>query len=160
AQASAVSDLDSHERFIQRLEAAGKLSRRVEGLPLTGEFAALRASRLGLTRPELAKLVAYAKIDLFDAIVASHAPDDRAFAEPLKRYFPRELWKFEALMQTHRLHREIVATKLADDLVNRCGPSFADRIKEVSRADAVTIACAFEAARRIFDLDALVARIN
>ena len=160
AQASAASDLDSHERFIQRLESEGKLSRRVEGLPLTGEFAALRAAKLGLTRPELAKLVAYAKINMFDALVASKTPDDAAFAEPLKCYFPKDLWKFEAQMQTHRLRREIIATQLADDLVNRCGPSFVDRIKEVSRADAVSIACSFEAARRIFDLESLVDRIN
>src|SRR5690606_12624937 len=104
AQASATADLDSHERFIQRLEAAGKLSRRVEGLPLTGEISSLRAAKQGLTRPELAKLVAYAKIDLFDAIVASDAPNDPAFKEPLKTYFPQELWKFEPQMQTHRLH--------------------------------------------------------
>ena len=160
AQASAASDLDSNERFVQRLEASGKLSRRVEGLPLTGEFAALRAAKLGLTRPELAKLVAYAKIDLFDALVASKAPDDPAFTEPLKRYFPRELWKFEAQMQSHRLRREIIATQLAADLVNRCGPSFVDRINEITRAGPVTVACSFEAARRIFDLEALVERIN
>jgi len=160
AQASAAADLDSHERFIQRLEASGKLSRRVEGLPLTGEFAGLRAAQQGLTRPELAKLVAYAKIDLFDALVASKTPDDPAFAEALKTYFPKELWKFEPQMATHRLRREIIGTKLADDLVNRCGPSFVDRVREVARADAVTIACAFEAARRIFDLEALVERVN
>ena len=160
AQASAPADLDSHERMIQRLEAAGKLSRRVEGLPLTSEFAALRAQKVGLTRPELAKLVAYAKIDLSDALVASPAPDDPAFTEPLKEYFPKELWKFSAQMAGHRLRREIISTKLADDLVNRCGPSFVDRVNEVSRADAVTIASAFEAARRIFELEALVDRIN
>jgi glutamate dehydrogenase len=160
AQATAPQDLDSHERFIQRLEGAGKLSRRVEGLPLTGEFAALRAAGLGLTRPELAKLLAYAKIDLFDALVSSHAPDGPAFVQPLRNYFPKELWKFEPQMATHRLHREIIATKLADDLVNRCGPSFVDRINDVTRAGAVTIACSFEASRRIFELEDLVARIN
>jgi glutamate dehydrogenase len=160
AQATAVNDLDSHERFIQRLESEGKLSRRVEGLPLTGEFAALRAAKLGLTRPELAKLVAYSKINLFDSIVASKVPDDPAFEEPLKRYFPRELWKFEAQMARHRLRREIVATQLADDLVNRCGPSFVDRIKEISRARTVTVACAFESSRRIFELEDLIDRIN
>ncbi|MGD9978986.1 MAG: NAD-glutamate dehydrogenase [Hyphomonadaceae bacterium] len=160
AQTTAVSDLDSHERFIQRLEGEGKLSRRVEGLPLTGEFAALRAAKLGLTRPELAKLVAYSKINLFDSIVASKAPDDSAFHEPLKQYFPRELWKFEAQMANHRLRREIIATRLANDLVNRCGPSFVDRIKEISRARTVTVACAFEASRRIFELEDLVGRIN
>jgi glutamate dehydrogenase len=160
AQASAAADLDSHERLILRLEVAGKLSRRVEGLPITSEFAALRSAKQALTRPELAKLVAYAKISLFDALVASNAPDDPAFVEPLKCYFPRELWAFEAQMATHRLRREIIATQLADALVNRGGPSFIDRITEISRADAVTIACAFEAARRIFDLETLVDRIN
>ncbi|MGH6950537.1 MAG: NAD-glutamate dehydrogenase domain-containing protein, partial [Vitreimonas sp.] len=160
AQASAPADLDSHERFVQRLEAAGKLLRRVEGLPPTAEFAALRTQKLGLTRPELAKLVAYAKIDLFDALVASPAPDDPAFAEPLKRYFPLALWKYETQMAGHRLRREIIATKLADDLVNRCGPSFVDRVHEASRASAVAIACAFEASRRIFDLEDLVGRID
>ncbi|MBC7769987.1 MAG: NAD-glutamate dehydrogenase [Phycisphaerales bacterium] len=160
AQASAPADLDSHERFIHRLEVAGKLARRVEGLPLVSEFAVLRAASQGLTRPELAKLVAYAKIDLFDALMATKASDDPAFAETLKEYFPRALWKFEPQMQTHRLRREIIATRLADDLVNRCGPSFVDRVMEVSRADAVTIALSFEAARRIYDLEALTARIN
>ncbi|MBK8543271.1 MAG: NAD-glutamate dehydrogenase [Caulobacteraceae bacterium] len=125
-----------------------------------GEFAALRGAKLGLTRPELAKLVAYSKINLFDAIVASKAPDDPAFQEPLKGYFPRELSKFESQMANHRLRREIIATCLANDLVNRCGPSFVDRIKEISRARTVTVACAFEASRRIFELEDLVDRIN
>jgi glutamate dehydrogenase len=63
-------------------------------------------------------------------------------------------------MASHRLRREIIATKLADDLVNRCGPSFVDRVREVSRAEPVAVACAFEAARRIFDIESFVARIN
>jgi len=160
AEDRAARDLDSHERFIQRLEAAGKLSRRVEGLPVTADIAALRESGQGLSRPELSKLIAYAKIDLFDALTISPAPDDPAFADPLKAYFPKELWKFDAEMRTHRLRREIIATQLANDVINRCGPSFVDRVREVSRAEAVTIASAFEASRRIFDLDALTDRIN
>jgi glutamate dehydrogenase len=160
AEANAANDLDSHERFMQRLESEGKLSRKVEGLPGTAEIAALRSAKHGLTRPEIAKLVAYSKINLFDALVDSTTPDDPAFEAPLRDYFPRELHKFDAQMKTHRLRREIIATQLADDLVNRCGPSFVDRIKDISRARTVTVACAFEAARRIFDLEAMVDRIN
>ena len=160
AEANAASDLDSQERFMQRLEAEGKLSRKVEGLPTTAEIAALRSAKQGFTRPELAKLVAYSKINLFDALVDSNTPDDPAFEEPLRDYFPKELHKFSAQMKTHRLRREIIATQLADDLVNRCGPSFVDRIKDISRARTVTVACSFEAARRIFDLEAMVDRIN
>ncbi|MDX2275187.1 MAG: NAD-glutamate dehydrogenase [Hyphomonadaceae bacterium] len=160
AQSTAPSDLDSHERFIQRLEHAGKLARRVEGLPLTSEFASLRAAKLGLTRPELSKLIAYAKIDLFDMLTASSVPDDPAFIEPLKQYFPDELWRFETQIKRHRLRREIIATQLADDLVNRCGPSFIDRVNEITRADAPVIASAFEAGRRIFEFEDLIGRIN
>jgi glutamate dehydrogenase len=159
-QSSAAADLDSHERFIQRLEGEGKLSRKVEGLPNTAEIAALRAAGQGLTRPELSKLIAYGKINLFDAIVASSAPDDPAFTEPLKTYFPKALWKYGADMSRHRLRREIIATQLADDIVNRCGPSFVDRVREVARVEPVAVARAFEAARRIFSLEELVDRIN
>ncbi|MBX9746534.1 MAG: NAD-glutamate dehydrogenase, partial [Hyphomonadaceae bacterium] len=160
AQASAANDLDSQERFIQRLESEGKLSRAVEGLPSTAEIAVLRGAKQGLTRPELAKIFAYSKINLFDSLVASNVPDDPAFEAQLRDYFPRELHKFDAQMKTHRLRREIIATQLANDVVNRTGPSFVDRIKEISRTRTVTVACAFEAARRIFDLEAMVARIN
>lgn len=160
SQASAAVDLDSHERFMQRLESAGKLVRSVEGLPSSSEVAQLRAAGLGLTRPELAKLIAYSKIDLFDALVESPAPDDAAFNETLKAYFPKQLARFEAQMRGHRLRREIIATRLADDVINRCGPSFVDRIRDVARTEPVAIALAFEAARRIFDIEALVERVN
>ncbi|MCR6644582.1 MAG: NAD-glutamate dehydrogenase [Terricaulis sp.] len=156
----AARDLDSHERFMQRLEAAGKLARRVEGLPSAAEFAALREAGLGLTRPEQSKLIAYAKIDLFDELTAGALPDDPAFHEPLKRYFPDDLWSFEPQMRAHRLHREIIATQLANDVINRCGPSFIDRVREVSRAEPPVIAASFEAARRIFEADDVVDRIN
>jgi glutamate dehydrogenase len=63
-------------------------------------------------------------------------------------------------MRTHRLRREIIATQWANDLVNRSGPSFVDRINDITRAGPVTVACAWEASRRIFDLEALVDRIN
>jgi glutamate dehydrogenase len=159
-QTTAANDLDACERMMQRLERAGKLDRAVEGLPTTEEIRALRAAKQGLTRPELAKLMAYAKIDLFDALTASAAPDDPHFDGPLVEYFPPQLARFAAHMRRHRLRREIIATAHADDLVNLCGATFVDRVRETVRADAVQIACAFEAGRRIFRMDELVARIN
>jgi glutamate dehydrogenase len=160
AEAAAPADLDSHERFMQRLESAGKLSRAVEQLPRASQIAELRAMHQGLTRPELAKLIAYAKIDLFDALTASAAPDDPAFADDLEAYFPPELSRFAEQRRRHRLRREIIATQLADDIVNRCGPSFVDRVCEAARVGPVAVACAFEAGRRIFDARALSARVN
>jgi glutamate dehydrogenase len=160
AQATSVADLDAGERMIERLERTGKLIRGVEGLPSAEEFRTLRAAKLGLTRPEQAKLLAYAKIDLFDSLVASSAPDDPHFEQPLAAYFPPHLAKYENEMRRHRLRREIIATYLADDLVNMGGPTFVDRVHETVRADPVTIACAFEAGRRIYGLDEVSGRIN
>ncbi|MBI1185841.1 MAG: NAD-glutamate dehydrogenase [Alphaproteobacteria bacterium] len=159
-QTTAANDLDACERMMQRLERAGKLDRAVEGLPTTEDIRELRAAKRGLTRPELAKLMAYAKIDLFDALTASPAPDDPHFEGPLTAYFPPQLGRFESHMRRHRLRREIIATAHADDLVNLCGATFVDRVRETVRADVVPIACAFEAGRAIFRMDDLVARIN
>lgn len=160
AQMEAAADLDSQERFIERLERAGKLSRAVEGLPSSEDIRALRERGVGLTRPELAKLIAYAKIDLFDAIVASDIPDDPHFATALARYFPQALADYKDSMGRHRLRREIIATGLASDLVNMGGVTFVDRVRETARASAPQIAAGFEAARRIYSLDALAAQIN
>jgi glutamate dehydrogenase len=160
AQADASLDLDSQERFIERLERTGKLSRAVEGLPASEEIRALRERGAGLTRPELAKLIAYAKIDLFDAIVAADTPDDPHFEAALAAYFPPQLSQFSASMARHRLRREIIATGLASDLVNMGGVTFVDRVRETARAQAPAIASAFEAARRIYSLTDLAARIH
>jgi len=160
AEAAAVADLDSHERFMRRLENAGKLSRRVEQLPNSAAIAELRARGEGLSRPELSKLIAYAKIDLFDALTASAAPDDEAFAAPLVAYFPQQLARFGDARARHRLRREIIATSLAGDIIDLCGPSFVVRVCEAARVSADVVACAFEAARRIFGIDELTARIE
>lgn len=160
AQVSAVSDLDSAERFMERLEKAGKLSRVVEGLPGAEEVRSLREQKLGLVRPELAKLLAYAKIDAFDAIVASEVPDDPHFEIMLEAYFPPQMAKYKPAMLRHRLRREIIATSLADDLVNMGGPTFVDRVRETARAETPVIARAFEIARRVFRFEDLGARVD
>ncbi|MDX2235556.1 MAG: NAD-glutamate dehydrogenase [Hyphomonadaceae bacterium] len=160
AEASAAADLDSAERFMERLERVGKLSRKVEGLPEAEEVRALRERRVGLVRPELAKLLAYAKIDAFDALVASNAPDDPHFVGMLEGYFPPQLAAFRDAMLKHRLRREIIATCLADDLVNMGGPTFVDRVRETVRATTPEIAVAFEIARQVFAFDAHGARID
>ncbi len=159
-QATAAADLDSHERMIEGLESQGKLDRSVEGLPTAEAFRELREDQLGLTRPELAVLMAYAKLDLFSSIVASKAPDDPAFEALLTAYFPDALEPFREARQRHRLRREIIATRLANRLVNMTGPSFAIQKRDAEGVDAGHLAQAFEAAYAAFHFDDLFARIN
>jgi glutamate dehydrogenase len=152
-QAEGAGALDSQQRFMQWLGSKGKLDRKVEGLPDDLKLAEMKASGQLLSRPELAVLTAYSKLELFDEIVASGAPDDAFFKQTLVRYFPGPLAKFEADMQRHRLKREIISTILSNEIVNMCGPTFPERLRLSAQCDTGAMVIAFEAARQIFRLD-------
>ncbi|MGA0544811.1 NAD-glutamate dehydrogenase [Brevundimonas sp. VNH65] len=152
-QSEGVGGLDAQQRFMQSLSAQGKLNRKVEGLPDDARVAAMAASGQALTRPELAVLTAYSKLELSDAIVGSTAPEDPFFEETLVRYFPEPLARFEEQMKGHRLRREIVATVLANEIVNMTGATFPDRLRDSAECDTSALVLAFEAARRAFRLD-------
>ncbi len=92
--------------------------------------------------------------------MASKAPDDPYFEGVQKGYFPDELARFGAEMKTHRLRREIIATVLANDIVDMAGPTFAPRLMASAGVDADGLVVAFEAARRIFRLDEAWAAIG
>ncbi|QTC90809.1 NAD-glutamate dehydrogenase [Brevundimonas goettingensis] len=152
-QAEGAGALDAQQRFMQALTARGKLDRKVEGLPNDLRVNEMKASGTPLTRPELAVLMAYSKLELADEIVASSAPEDPFFEETLVRYFPDALAKYEDEMKSHRLRREIVATVLCNEIVNMTGPTFPDRLKASAEVDTTALVIAFEAARRVFRLD-------
>ncbi len=145
----AVVELENHARFMSELEAAGRLDRKVEGLPDAAQMLELAAAGKGLTRPELAVLLAYGKLDLFDSIVASKAPDDPALEATLEGYFPRPLAKYEDEMKRHRLRREIIATVVDNELINICGPTFPSRLRAAAGCDTGALVTGFEAARAI-----------
>ena len=152
-ESTAVQDLDAQSKFMADLVAEGRLDRKVETLPGPAALAELGAAGKALTRPELAVLLAYGKLELSREIVESEAPDDPYFLDSLKRYFPTELQRFEGEMKRHRLRREIIATVVANDVVNMTGPTFAGRLKQAADCDTAALVVAFEAARRVFRLD-------
>ena len=102
-----------------------------------------------LTRPELAVLLAYAKLSLYDELLDSAVPDDPYLGRELGRYFPKLLGEqFPEALQTHRLRREIIATQLANSMINRGGPSLLVRIADQTGASPDRIAAAFAARAR------------
>ncbi len=161
AESVADSELESHQRLIRVLEARGKLDRAVEYLPDEATFMALRTSGQGLTRPELAVLLAYAKIDLNQALLDSAVPEDPAFADDLAHYFPPQVRvRFAEDIANHRLRRELVATLLCNDIVNRAGADFTQGIAEASGAELAQVARAAAMASGAFRLADLYDRIN
>jgi len=161
AQAQAPALLDVHARYIRSLEQAGKLHRALEFLPSDEGFAERKAARLGLTRPELAVLLAYSKITLYEDLLATDLPDDPYLTHELVSYFPQPLReRASAWMPNHRLRREIITTRIANSIVNWMGSTFVFRLNEETGAAAVDIARAFLVAREVFGARALWERIE
>lgn len=146
AASSARRDHDALERLMVRLEGRGVLDRTIEGLPSTVEMAQFKQDNRPLTRPEIAVLMAWTKIVLFDDLVASDVPDDPYFVETLQAYFPPALQTYADVMQAHRLKREIISTVLANRIIDMAGPVFLLRLREQTGAKSADIVAAFEAA--------------
>lgn len=157
---TAVADMDGHQRFIERLEKSGQLDRKIEFLPDGEALGVRRAMGKGLTRPELSVLTAYAKLSLFDALMASDIPDDPWFEGLLIDYFPQGCRALGEGISRHRLRREIIATVLSNKMINLGGAIFVDKVQENGSLDLGLIGRGFVAACVIFDLDRLIAEIN
>ncbi|WP_454699827.1 NAD-glutamate dehydrogenase [Arthrobacter humicola] len=148
------------ERTMDWLENATDLDRRLEGLPNNEQLEERLRSGKTLTSPELAVLAAYAKIELAAALNASDLAEDPWFRRVLRGYFPRQLSeRFDAELETHPLHRQIVCTVVANDMVNLGGITFAFRAIEETTARAAAVAKAFVVAREAYDLPWIVNRL-
>ncbi|PWR22459.1 NAD-glutamate dehydrogenase [Zavarzinia aquatilis] len=153
--------LENQMRLMRMLEADGKLNRKVEFLPPDTVLMDRFRARKGLTRPEIAVLLAYAKMRLQDSLLEGDAPEDDYLDDELAAYFPVPLQtRYPAEIARHRLRREIVATRLANAIVNWAGPTFISRIEEATGFDAGTIARAYVTARAIFGLQPLAEAID
>lgn len=152
----APQQLEEQARFIRFLEKKGALDRAIEFLPAEEEIAERKARGLGLTSPEQAVLLAYGKMWLNDALVASDVPEDAWIATALERYFPRQLREnFAGAIPRHPLRREIIVTHVLNSMVNRVGPTFVHRLGEITGATPPQVVRAYLAAREVFGLVAL-----
>jgi glutamate dehydrogenase len=161
AQSRASKDLDAHGRFMRELESRGRLDRAVEFLPDDAQLRGRAQSDKGLTRPELAVLLAYAKLDLKAELNASTLPDDPHFASEIADYFPKKaVARFPAELESHRLRREIVTDALANRLINLAGPVFVARMKEMTGASGAEVVRVSVVAEGAFGLTALKQRVD
>src|SRR5215208_3086317 len=148
--------VDVHVRYIAALEHSGSLNRELEFLPSDEALAERRSEGIGLTAPEFAILLSYTKITLYRGLLSSDLPEDQYLSDELERYFPTPLrYRFREQMREHRLRREITATSVVNDLVNKGGPCFAFRLGEETGAASADIARAYTAACEVFDMRSL-----
>ncbi|WP_417668506.1 NAD-glutamate dehydrogenase [Pseudoalteromonas tetraodonis] len=152
-QSKGTSTLKEKIRFIHALEKEGKLDRTIEFIPTDEELAERAAAGRDLTRPELSVLVSYAKMVLKDSLVTDEITENPYYRQLLVKSFPRPLReKFNDAMNNHPLRKEIIATKLANNIVNDMGLNFMVRMNEETGANEAEIALCYSIASEIFQM--------
>ena len=153
--------VEEYRRLIHNLEAAGKLNRELEFLPSDELITERKANGFGLTRPELAVLISYVKGDLKEVLAKKLLANDAFISGIVVTEFPTAMQKkFGKMMNEHRLRKEIIATQVANDMINYMGITFFSRLHESTGASPIEAAKAYIASREIFGLHALWAEIE
>ncbi len=153
--------LDEHQRYLTYLERKGLLDRQIESMPGDKELYHRRAQNHGLTLPELSILCSYSKMTGFDELLQSDFTEDSGLFTELVEYFPPLLRKkYVKQMPSHRLHREIIATRVVNSMVNSMGPSFVFRVHELTGSDTADIARAYMVSREIVGLKAVTRELE
>ncbi len=161
AEARGVVSLDRQLRMIRDLERSGRLDRALEFLPDDETLAARSAQGRGLVRPELAVLLAYAKMTLYEELLASALPDAAELADELGSYFPEAVRRRLApQIATHPLHREIIATVVTNEIVNRARITFVHDMRARTGRSAAEVAQTYMIVREVFDLRHLWSEIE
>ena len=153
--------LTRQKEFMHYMEHLGELDRNLEYLPSDDEMNDRYRRREGLTRPEIAVILAYAKNIAYQNILDSDVPDDPSLQSWLVNYFPTAVRKpYAKEIAEHRLSREIVATMVTNDLVNRTRASFIHDMHNRTGANEGDIARAYLITRGVFDLPKIWGQIE
>jgi glutamate dehydrogenase len=156
AEAQHAERIDQQLRVMRALERTGELDRAVEFLPGDEELTARAASGHGLTRPELAVLMAYVKTSLARELAHSELTADPQLERDLLAYFPPVLVeRFRPAIAAHRLRKEIIATVAANDLVNHAGITFLAEMRERTGRAPGDVTRAYMIVKQVFDLETL-----
>ena len=145
-----------YQRFIKIFEESGRLDRSLEFLPSDEEILERRVQGKTLTRPELSVLVSYSKAALKELLMESDLGQDPYLANAVKTAFPpRLIEQYNEEILEHRLHREIMATQIANDIVNRMGLNFVMRQEKATGAPVADVARAYTVVMEIYRLPGL-----
>jgi len=153
--------MELFRRYMNELEKIGRLKRKLEFLPDDKTLIERKSHNKGLTRPELAILLAYCKMYLKQDILDSDVPEDPYFSKYLTLAFPQPLSeKYFAEMEQHSLRREIVATQLGKSVTDHMGINFVERLQRETGAPVSFIMKAYAIAENIYGLEALWQKIE
>ncbi len=154
AESEAKYRIDEYRRFMEYLEREGRLDRAMEYLPDNETLSERTGSGQSLTRPELATLISYSKLDLKESLICSDVIDETYLSKELFTAFPKVLVEqFSDQVLEHRLKKDIVATQMANHMIDMMGITYALRVRQTTGASSPDIARAFIISRDVFNID-------
>ncbi|MBP9721853.1 MAG: NAD-glutamate dehydrogenase, partial [Gammaproteobacteria bacterium] len=160
AASRSAKTLEEHAKFIRVLEREGLLNREIEFLPSDEQIIERKARNLGLTRPEIAVLMAYSKIVLKREILNSDLPNDVNVEFALETAFPAIIKESYAQpMEQHRLKAEIIATQISNEIINTMGLTYIKRLSDETGASTSDIVRAHMISQEILDKDNIVKQV-
>ncbi len=161
ARFGAANLISVHQRMIRDLERSGLLNRAVENLPDDEELRTRQLAGQGLTSPELAVLLAYAKISLTAALNASDLARDPWYGQILRQYFPTSIaQRFDDILDAHPLRDRIINTVVCNRLINTGGISVVFRAIEETGAQPIDVVRAATVSIEVFDIAGIYEQIN
>ena len=161
AAVTSAPDLPAYEALMEELEEAGNLDPAVESLPGTAELNRRRGAGAGLTRPEVAVVLGYARIDIAASLAGSPEVTGAAFEISGLSYFPGAFREaFSDLVPLHPLHHRIVGCQVANEVVDRMGPVWAHEVAREARCQLSDVITAYWAAREVLSIAALYDEVD
>ena len=148
--ASSAARIDAYEDLMVDLEEAAGLDRDIEGLPSAETMLERSRDGVPMARPELAVIMSYAKQQLTDDLIASDLPDSPEFSHDLRSYFPAPIVEqFGDYIDQHPLRRELIATIVANRVLNSQGSTFVSRLEAEMGASPAQVVRAYRIARDV-----------
>jgi len=156
AYATVVQNFSLYHDLIKEYEHSKLLDRTLEFLPDDKKLIERKASAVGLTRPEIAVLLGYAKINIKHEILNSDLPEDPYYNQLFITAFPETIQKkFSNQITEHPLRREIIATELSNRVVNDMGVFYISRLQTETGATVAEIIRAYSVTVHIFEIQHL-----
>jgi glutamate dehydrogenase len=155
AERHSTSYPEEYARFIRHLEREQLLDRRADAIPTDDELRERALRQQPLTRPELATLLSYAKIELEANLRVGQIVPGGLFLRYMANTFPgARLERLAGARQRHPLANEIICTRAANEVVDHLGPTFVHRLSECVGCSPLDVVTAYTAIAAIFDLPA------
>jgi glutamate dehydrogenase len=161
AAVTSAADLPAYEAVIEELEEGGSLDPAVESLPDAGELNRRRGAGAGLTRPEVAVVLGYARIDIAASLAGSEEVAGATFEPCALSYFPGPFREASSgLVPLHPLYNKIIGCQVANEVVDRMGPVWAHEVAKESRRQLFEVITAYWAAREVLEIAALYDEVD